>query len=861
MTRLGGTRRHGSSRAESSGHGAEVLCMWARAAQSTDTEEATALMAAAATNAAPMAVAETAPSAAAMTSATETAPRAAAVTSAALMAVAETALMAAAVTMDDVRPDDDIAYPQSDALPDGATFLQQLFGSVPSSGEGMAALVARYPGLDDCVTFADVIDRSRKYLQPDVLGVAAVHARADFSVHGGLDMARVAADTAAARVLGMDGFLRGRSEALRGVTIQPIGPLEDDLQPEAIAVPPRPPPSAMPSILALPHGGAITLPDGFRPNGAPTPCPPAEVYQVAVEYIHKKDHAAGLSVIIPLDEARRLCEQAAITMHSVKSFIVGATDKPEGRLVVHYTDAGINSLEKRDILSTAYGPIVYPCHTDFCRLLGDVRRLFPGEQLIMFKADFDRWFKRIRLVYTQAPLLTMTMFKQGIPYAVIPLVGQFGAQEFNYMATAMSAYIYSEQRNDDIRQYGGPVELCFSDDTGGFLPEALYPAHDQRFTARAERIAGNNAAPQKKKQRGQVLTMLGAQYDLHDMHERAPTIGISEALFLKLICLFFLELRGPISTATSVRPRFLMRMASYMQLAGDFIPALQPYRHGLYDNLRGVPHDKPSLRLKHRSVIDITYWRAALYATVHDPSWLEVPTWVPPLLKPLPDSDRAAWARYQGDTAHLTITTDAATNEQGSPTWGGGWWACVRGGVPVVCWGEYQLPLFSEFLASGALNDDELARCDQINLYEAIVVVLASCAVLERLSELLPERPPHLHIHIWCDNTAAISWLSRYRNHHPLINYILQVFARLQCQHRVVFTLGHIPGAINFLADAISRRFRVVDGSVARSQLSHLTPHQALPHWWGTLITFSRRQSATAWQVALAALTPPARKP
>ena len=134
-------------------------------------------------------------------------------------------------------------------------------------------------------------------------------------------------------------------------------------------------------------------------------------------------------------------------------------------------------------------------------------------------------------------------------------------------------------------------------------------------------------------------------------------------------------------------------------------------------------------------------------------------------------------------------------------------------------------PLFRPFLQSGALNPAELNRCDQINLHEAIVVVLACNAVLNQWDSLSVDRPATPHIHGWCDNTSAIAWLTRYKNHHPLINLVLQPWSRLQCEHHVTLTLGHIPAAENTTLDAISHQFRVENGSATGASLSHMTPH------------------------------------
>jgi hypothetical protein len=700
---------------------------------------------------------------------------------------------------------------------------------------------------------------SSRYLKTNAVAAATAHAREYYTTHPRIDTLRIAADTSQAHATGLLAFITARSEALRHVTLQPTTPLEPETGPGLLSVPPRPPPDTLENYHALPDGGPILVPDSFIPDGCPASAPKEAGYALAIEHLFQKDVEAGLALVFPLSDAHRLFADANLPLNATPTSIVAATGKPQGRLVVDVTRSRLNHPDKKALLAAAYGPIVYPTHVHWCRLFASVRALFPDNPLAMFSADYDRWFKRVRLVPGQVGLLAMPFHIDGVAHVVIPLVGQFGCQEFNYMASQASAFIYARVRARDIATYGGPIRLCLSDDTAGFIPPALYPADDVAFTALAEHHAGHNAAPPTKKELQTVKTTVGALYDLSDMS--APTIGISETLFLKLVCVFFLELpRDLVPGRTRIKYKQYQRMGSYMHLAASFIPPVRPFTHSVYANITGVHHTTDSVAVSHRSVTDITFWRATLYGTMYNTQWLRVPMHVLPLTTRPPDVDAAAFAHHQAAHAHAIIGTDAATNEAGTATWGGGWTACRAGpatGEPAqpAAWGTYQLPLFRPFLDSGALSPDELARCDQINLYEAIVVVLACDAVLDQWDSLFGDRPAHLHLHVWCDNTSAIAWLTRYKNHHPLINLVLQVWSRLQCEHHVTLTLGHIPGVENTVPDAISRRFRVEGGSAIQASLSHLTPRLRLPPWWARLLTSSTTQSETAWQTARAALT------
>jgi hypothetical protein len=246
-----------------------------------------------------------------------------------------------------------------------------------------------------------------------------------------------------------------------------------------------------------------------------------------------------------------------------------------------------------------------------------------------------------------------------------------------------------------------------------------------------------------------------------------------------------------------------------------------------------------------------------LNATAFSASWLYVPLSIPPLVnRPKNLTKEEFWA-HQAANSHYVIGTDAARISIDSPTWGGGW-TCNCPGQDYHAWGEYDISTFAEFFRAYNFPStaEQLSLLDQINLFEAIVVVLACDAVLKTLP---PNRPAHVVLFVWCDNTSAIAWLTKYKNNHPVINYVLQVWARLQAEYSATINSGHIKGEFNTVPDAISRHFQVLNGSSIQALLSHLTPHQHLPHWYQGLLTCSTQPSDIAWQLAASSLTKLAR--
>jgi hypothetical protein len=81
-----------------------------------------------------------------------------------------------------------------------------------------------------------------------------------------------------------------------------------------------------------------------------------------------------------------------------------------------------------------------------------------------------------------------------------------------------------------------------------------------------------------------------------------------------------------------------------------------------------------------------------------------------------------------------------------------------------------------------------------------------------------------VHIHLWTDNTAALSWLRASAATHPTAAFLMQVATFLQTLSSVTVTKGHLPGQFNRHADGASRAFQVPDGLRLQRDLCHLHP-------------------------------------
>ena len=744
---------------------------------------------------------------------------------------------------------DDDADAPAGQIPTAAA-LDRLFGGTPPNPAAVAGLHARYPrfAAHNVRQFADIVRLSDAYAPRRAIPLASASAAEHFATHARLDKARIADDLAAAQSMGMAQFLQLKAAALAHLTIQHVAPLGEDPRPDLPSMPPRPPAHTLHTFHRLPFGTSVIVPDTFVPNGCPQPPLDDAGYELAKERIHKEDYDNGRSTILPLADAKQLFADAGMTLSSVPHFITHAVGKDKGRLVVDVSRAGLNAPAKKQLLTDIYGPIVYPRTTHFCRLYCAVRKQFPTDDLVMYKADYEGWFKRILLDHTQAGLLAMVFHIDGEPHVVIPHVGQFGCQEFNYAATQASAFIYAKVRAHQLTVYGNVFQHVYSDDNVGCAPRHLHPEIDSWTTANAATHAGRNAQPDTKKEHGTQLTALGALYDIRD--PALPTVGLSEALLLKLVRVLFIEFALDLSLAghTHVRLRLLQRLGSYLTIAADFLPALRPFTAGVYANTRGTSNPRATVRLTHRTVGDIAGARALVYGIILKPGWLRVPMWVPPLTRRLPDQDQDAFEAAQQTAAHAVITTDARGVDD-TDTWGGGAFIATPTN-PCAAWLQHVLPPFHSFIRSGALSPQERDNMDQINLYEAIEAVLAVDHLLNNWATIVgTDRPSHPHVHVRCDNTSAIAWLTKYKHRHPLIAYVLLVWAQLQCRFNATITFAHLAGKLNVIADAISRDFKVPDGDAIRRALPGL-PHTALPGWFTGIDRFADDQRAHPADVA-----------
>lgn len=661
-----------------------------------------------------------------------------------------------------------------------------------------------------------------------------------------IDAAVIQADAAAARSAGLTNFLLTRLRDITDRVYQPGAIIVPPTTAPQPSVPPYPTAAGLTNFQALAHGAPLELPPTFQPNATlPPPKPPG--YELAMERLIAEYVENGSMILLPYAVALVLCAEENLELHLSPTFIVRKVGAEKGRAVTDYTRALLNALFKKPLLSDLYGPIVYPTHPVLCRTLLAVKAAYPSEVIVLAKEDFQGWFNRIPNQVQNVPRTASVLYIDGRPFVCLPLVEQFGLQDSNYHSNVGSAVIYANMRANDFAQFNMEVAHLYSDDEIAFLPASTVKARRPHYRAVAEAVAGKGVIAERKHSAHPQNEAIGARYDCDAM-----TIGLSESLYIKLVCLLYNELPSDLQPQQRINVTTMERLGAYMMLCGQFLPHLSAFCRSAHENLHRAQPRQATVPINLKTIIDIRLWRIAVCHAWRDPGSLVVPVHVPPLLAPLPDETTLALALRQEAHAYYVQDSDACTFTIDNPCWGGGFVLWREGSA--CLWGGHQLPKFQHYHNCGSVCVDA-----HINLYELLMAIAGIAALCEQLSTLRPppSHPQHalLHIHVWTDNTSALSWMVKYKASHPIHSFVLQVLAHLATHHRLLLTFAHKPGVNNVHADAISRGTHLAPGSPTASVLSPVTCHQPLPTWWPILTRCAATQNLPTWEQALASLT------
>ena len=695
-----------------------------------------------------------------------------------------------------------------------------------------------YPSLGAAASFQDILAAAHSYLDVEVQRVAAETA-AHIVSHDPtvrIDQSMIAAHRSAAAPPSTSSpsallpLIQSMSAQLRSATYQPNFRLPPDPAPHSRSIPPLPNPALADERFAnLAAGSSVLLHSTFKPSISLPPPPSTPGVALAIELLARKDHVAGRCLILPALDAISWAEAESLPLHLSYAFIVRKTDNPLGRLVIDYSRQGPNHPDKKASLASEWGPITYPRIPDYCATLLATAQRNPGVRLVAVKTDFDSWYKHIRVAPHATPLLAYVIYIDDCPHVVIPLTEVFGSQDSNYHSNFGGSCIYAHMRARAWDRFGGDIGHLYSDDHVEWVPASEAHTELAAIAEIADAAAGDKTIQFNKTEINSVVDCIGARFDA-DRLVVSPTV----TLFLKLICLLFLETPRTPTVGLLVSVSWLQRLSSYMILAADFIAPLRPFSRGPAHNTAGR-ESRRSVPLEANTLVDILFWRAVLLYSCYDASWLIQPVAIPPLFRELPDESPTARSMRQAACADFIIYSDACKDHRRR---GVGFVISDANGA-LLLWGGHMLP--DGFLDSADIN---VLECF------AAVLALDACTTLAHS----PDNLTPAHVHQFTDNTSTLSWLTSYRSRSSIHAFLLQLSSHLQIQRKCVTTRAHIKGELNVLADAISRDFDCSNGSQYCQTLSTVPRLLSQPVWMKNLAVMSPAPSSVTWKTARDAL-------
>lgn len=756
-------------------------------------------------------------------------------------------------------------YPPTDFYQLSADFPLEEF-SVMLAGAGASqyqrpTLSDLYPQefrSDSIATFADLLRAASSFLHADpvLLSIQEAARRVSTGTAVRINPSRIASDAARMQAIGLPALVAERSAAIRHRTYQPTARWPE--APYAGALP-----TDIDNLASLVRGAPVLLPPGFRPNQGINCRLPDPALALSVELHFADDHAKGLGLIIPLDDALASAAAAAFDIHISPILIVRKVGKPLGRLCFDYTAGSLNSDDKREILAATWGPYNLPQVLQWCCAWESARVAFPNDTLNVYATDYESWYKRILNALEAVGLFATSFLINDVPHLFLPLVEQFGSQDSGYHSNLGSRLLYAHMSARHEVLWQAIVAHQYSDDIMGFLPPALIDAEVEKIDSDAETLAGEGALARIKTRKGPTVDGNGWSWCGPD-----GTFTLTYSILLRMICVLFLELPQSVSAGDPCPIITLQRLSAYCLRACVAMPSMQSFSRGASHNVARYASARCQPLLLPQTVIDIHAWRAAFQlAFANDASWLMTPTFVPILLSPL-NSNESTHSRQlrQASAARFITHADACTTYSGT-----GFVLSHGTGEPNIdgkatdpfAWGFADFPDLAPFLAAAVASIPATKHSNKadINLLEMIGAVTAILAI-ERLivsaSPLIQPDGRHrglVHVHTWTDNTSALSWLISHRSQHPVHSFLLQTLSFAMQRSRLLLTFGHVPGVINITADAISRHFLVPAGPAVRARLTSATLCPASKSFTASLMAVSRSASSTPFDSLRAALT------
>jgi fumarate reductase subunit D len=719
--------------------------------------------------------------------------------------------------------------------------LRALFGLTRPPLLGPVSLRQFFPDLPPHSSFEDLVaEAADLYLAVSPNQRAVDSAKRLFAEDPSLRIDTVAAQAALlrARSIGLRALLQERCDSVKHRTCQPGVFIPDTPNPGYPLVPAYPTPGAISAFRSTGGGIHVRLSEGFIPQGEAV----SHSYQrnsddhLAIERLAAADQALGLTLILPKEGITSLLD--GLTLQISPSFIAAKTGSEGGRKCDDYTRSGINTPEKRIWFKDSFGPYSLPTISFICdRIL----RLDPSRgPVYLWKNDLSAFFRRIPIHPTSCLLLATEVVINGVTYLLIPITAIFGLQDSNAFAKCASEIINAKNFALDFAQFLEQRRTLFIDDTIGWGLFADCQSFNLSNPVHADAVVGSEATNQKKSEIGQVMTILGTVLDTSDF-----TVRLSSVMFLKLLCLLFVEIPLGILPGDLISMHLLQRAASYMISVSEIVTAMRAFNRALYRMTRGLrdAHLITSIRLSADAWQDIKAWRIFLRTQFDNPSALRTHMSTVVLLHRLPSESPLEYSTRRQNSAHTIISTDASTGSNGM--WGGGVVIMTPSLTPIAC-GLFTIAYFSTYLHTCPMKE----KVEHINVFEFMMALVGLQALVDRAATLRPTylRPDQpWHIHMLNDNTSAMWWLIKFKSNHPIHTFLLRLFSQMQITYNVVVTVSYIPSDDNWLADALSRQWDSPRGALARTLLEPLCTITSLPPWWHDLEELSLTPSHALW--------------
>jgi hypothetical protein len=281
---------------------------------------------------------------------------------------------------------------------------------------------------------------------------------------------------------------------------------------------------------------------------------------------------------------------------------------------------------------------------------------------------------------------------------------------------------------------------------------------------------------------------------------------------------FYHELSLLLRVGDRIAVKALQRAGSDMSSTALTMVAMKPYTRAVHLNYAKAGR-APMVRLSALALSDINMWRTMLMMSFSDTRWLSV-SWHIPLHVARPrDESRDAWSQRMASVADFVMHSDAMCDEYRHGI--GAVAATSNAPSTIFAWLGDIIPLDLVYVAS-----DGTAKPFDINLLEALAVIVGFIRLVQQLMLLPPpsypadSERPFVHVHLWCDNQAAMWWLTLNRTRSSFHLALFELYVQVQLLSGVVATIGYIPGFENTHADAASRNFQVTDGPAYLAALS-----------------------------------------